>query len=175
MTPVAVFFIAYQLDGMQTAIISLLIAAPAALALLVCTGTRPSKLQIGTCILVVLLCSFSLAMRDSSFILAKPTIIYWLMALAVLLAMRFRKNPARMLLAPAFAEANFDDRIWRRVANQWAAALFTLGALNWLLAVQLAEETWVAVKTFGYPAITLIVLMVQIALLWRLSRQPMRQ
>ena len=175
LAPVAAFFIAYQLGGMHTAIVTLLIAAPAALLALAAAGTRPSSIQIGTAALVVLLCAFSLALRDTSFILAKPTVIYWLLAAAVLLAGRFGKNPARLLLAPAFAEAGFGEDVWRRVARQWALLLLALGGLNWLLAVQLAEEDWVAVKTFGYPAITLACLIVQITLLWRRSRRPLRQ
>ena len=175
LAPVAAFFIAYQIGGMHTAIVTLLVAVPAALIALACTGTRPTKIQIGTGALVMLLCAFSLALRDSSFILAKPTVIYWLMAAAVLVAMRLGKNPARLLLAPAFAEAGFGEDVWRRVARQWALLLLALGALNWLLALRLAEEDWVAVKTFGYPAITLVCLAVQITLLWRRTRRPLRQ
>ena len=175
LAPVAAFFVAYQIGGMHNAIITLLIAAPAALVLLVATGNRPTRLQMATAALVVGLCAISLAMRDTAFILAKPTIVYWLMALAVLVAMRLGKNPARLVLAAAFAEANFGEDVWRRVALQWAAALLALGALNWLLAVQLAEEDWVVARTFGYPAITLVCLTVQITLLWRRTRQPLRQ
>ena len=174
LAPVAAFFIAYQLGGMNAALVSLLIAAPASLAVLAATGTRPSGLQIGVATLAVLLCTLSLAMQDSSFILAKPTVVYWLMAAAVLLAMRLGRNPARMLLAPAFAEAGFGEDVWRRVCWQWAALLFALGALNWLLAVTLSEPAWVAAKTFGYPAITLACLVVQVALLWQRGR-PARQ
>ncbi len=170
LAPLAVFFVAYQLGGMQTAVASLLAAAPLSLILLFAAGVRPTKLQLGTCAVVVILCSITLALRNPAFILAKPTVVYWSMGIGVGVATALGANPARALLAQAFSEADFGDDVWRRVALQWIAALFMLGGLNWLLAASISEQAWVAAKTFGFPAMLFVVLFTQIALLWRRSR-----
>ena len=166
--PLALFFIAYQIGDIYLAVGTLMVAMPATMLLLRGLGHQPSKLQLLACAVVILAGGLTLALRNPIFILAKPTVIYWSFAVFLLAALWRGFNPVRSMLEPIFKEHRLAPAAWQAAAGHWLVALLALGTLNWLAAANLSEQTWVNLKTFGFPILVFILLLVQ--MLW-LRRQ----
>jgi len=111
----------------------------------------------------------TLVLHDKRFIMLKPTIVYWLMAIGMLVSYYgFRKNPIRLMM-----DAHFDapDRLWVRWFLAWVAFFAALGVVNIYVAQNFSEDLWVKFKVFGALALTLVLVVVQVWTLMPYARQ----
>src|SRR6185436_10635756 len=72
--------------------------------------------------------SLTLLFQDKRFIMMKPTIVYWIIAVGLLIAhLAFKKNPIRLMM-----EEHFDapDRLWNRWLMGWVLFFLSIGAVN---------------------------------------------
>jgi intracellular septation protein len=107
--------------------------------------------------------SLTLLLHDKRFIMIKPTIVYWIIASALIIAHAgFGKNLIKVMM-----EAQFDapDRLWKRWLFGWAAFFGVLGVVNLLVAWNFSEAVWATFKAFGGLTLTLAL---SIALVWSL-------
>lgn len=164
--PAAVFFGAYYVAGnFHTATAALIAAVAAQLALLAALKMRPTSLEWTTAALVFVFGGATLLLRETAYLQIKTTVVNWLFAAALLAAdFVWKKNLARAMLGKFFtAEAI----LWRRVSTALAAMFFFIGAVNLAVIHNFSEETWVWLKTFGYPGINFIFLLGVVAYLAR--------
>jgi intracellular septation protein len=111
----------------------------------------------------------TLLLQDKRFIMLKPTIVYWLMAGAMVVSYAgFRKNPIRLMM-----EAHFDapERVWTGWFGGWVLFFVCLGVLNLVVAYSFSEDLWVKFKVFGALALTLVLIAVQVWALMPYARQ----
>ncbi len=176
--PVLLFFAAYKIAGMNdvaaselaTALLGAEIGIKQAPILLATAVTILATFgQIGwvwlrhrkvdtmlwvTLGLVTLLGGATLVFHDPVFIKWKPTAVYWLFAIALLVsAMMFGKNLIRSVLE---AQMSLPDRIWSRLNAAWAAFFALMGVLNLYVAFSFSEEAWVNFKLFGGMGLMLL-------------------
>ncbi|HPR05582.1 MAG TPA: septation protein A [Denitromonas sp.] len=176
--PVLLFFAAYKIAGMNdvaaselaTALLGAEIGIKQAPILLATAVTILATFgQIGwvwlrhrkvdtmlwvTLGLVTLLGGATLVFHDPVFIKWKPTAVYWLFAIALLVsAMMFEKNLIRSVLE---AQMSLPDRIWSRLNAAWAAFFALMGVLNLYVAFSFSEEAWVNFKLFGGMGLMLL-------------------
>lgn len=89
----------------------------------------------------------TLLLRDPTFIMWKPTVLYWLFAAALVFsATVLRKNLIRKMLE---AQMALPDALWGRLNLAWAAFFAFMGAANLYVALNFSESTWVNFKLFG--------------------------
>jgi len=92
--------------------------------------------------------------HDENFIKWKPTILYWVFALALFVAQfGFRKNLMRQVMEQTI---KLPEAVWTRVALSWMSFFFVLGLLNLFVAfVVFKNDTsaWVSFKLFGITGI----------------------
>lgn len=124
--------------------------------------------------IVLVFGGLTLFFRDETFIKWKPTIVDLVFA-AVLLASEFigSRNLIRIGAEAAVKRMGENARI-EAPANTWRlvngfAILFFLGCagLNLWVAAHFDTETWVNIKTFGYPLLNIVFVVALIAWLWR--------
>jgi intracellular septation protein len=102
----------------------------------------------------------TLALQDKRFIMVKPTVVYWMIASALLIAhFAFRKNPIRLMMEEHFSAP---DRLWNRWLMGWVAFFLMIGLLNLFVAYNFSEGVWATFKVFGVLALTLILAIAQV-------------
>ncbi len=101
----------------------------------------------------------TLLLHDENIIKWKPTVLYWLFALALGLGpVLFERNFIRMMMEK---QLTLPDPIWVRLNLGWAAFFTALGATNLFVAFSYSTDTWVKFKMFGTLGLMLIFILMQ--------------
>ena len=152
--PVVAFFGVYLAADIYAATIALMAAAVLQVAFFKLKGWH-----IGGQLWVVfwgalIFGAMTLAIRNPLFIMWKPTVVYWIMAVAIV-GSRFvgRGDHVQRALGKVFT---LPDRAWRNLSWGWALAMVAAGVANVLVAYQFSEATWVGYKlasAFALPVL----------------------
>jgi intracellular septation protein len=170
LVPLVAFLLAYYLGGIYVATL-VLMASMAALVLLdLVRQRRVSPMHLISTVLVLLLGSATLILRDPRFLKWKPTIFLWLIALTSLGSTWIGKAPlSQRLLGQVVPGSEALPRsIWLRLNWIWTLFYAGLGALNLWVAFSMSERFWVNFKVIGLTVAFVIFAMVQA--LWLSSR-----
>ncbi|MDO8033313.1 septation protein A [Janthinobacterium sp. SUN128] len=96
----------------------------------------------------------SIYLHDDFFLKWKPTLIYWLSGLALLIAyVVFKKNLIRKTME---AQVQLPDAVWNQLLAAWIIFFGAIGALNLFVAFVLYKgdmAAWVSFKAFGATGI----------------------
>jgi intracellular septation protein len=120
--------------------------------------------------LVVVLGGLTIALRDETFIKWKPTVLYWIFAVVLLLsANAFGKNLIRAMLE---AQIKAPDHVWNTLNLAWAAFFALMGAANLFVALSFPTDIWVNFKLFGTMGLMLAFILAQGVWLNRYIEEP---
>lgn len=109
--------------------------------------------------IIVVMGSATLYLHDKTFIMWKPTILYWLIATVLFLAeLIWSKNLIRSAMEK---QMSLPDGVWRLLNHTWAGFFACLGALNLYVAFNYSDETWVDFKLFGILALMVVFVILQ--------------
>lgn len=109
--------------------------------------------------LIVVFGGATLFLQDETFIKWKPTVLYWLFALALGLGpVLFERNFIRLMMEK---QVTLPDPVWARLNLGWAAFFTFMGAANLAVAFSFATETWVNFKMFGTLGLMLLFIVAQ--------------
>ena len=104
--------------------------------------------------------------HDESFIKWKPTILYWVFALALFVAqVGFRNNLMRKVME---AQIRLPDAVWAKVGYAWMTFFAAIGVLNLVMAFIVFKGNtgaWVNFKLFGITGIFFAFIVVQTLML----------
>lgn len=187
--PVILFFLAYQwgeanpataqalLDafGVHLAsatkpgvFLATLVAIAATLVQVAWVWARHRKVDTMLWVSLVLIVVFggaTLFLHDEAFIKWKPTVLYWLFALALGLApVLFERNLIRLLMEK---QVSLPDAVWDRLNLGWAGFFAFLGVANLFVAFRYSTDTWVNFKLFGTLGLMLVFILGQTLYLTR--------
>lgn len=187
--PVLLFFIAYQWGEANPAaaqaalaafgidldnaskpgvFLATLVAIAATLVQVAWVWLRHHKVDAMLWVSLVLIVVFggaTLFMHDEAFIKWKPTVLYWLFALALGLApMLFGRNLIRLLMEK---QVRLPDAVWVRLNLAWVVFFVFLGLANLFVAFRYSTDTWVNFKLFGTLGLMLIFVLGQTLYLTR--------
>lgn len=99
---------------------------------------------------IVIFGGLTIYFHNETFIMWKPTIIYWLQAGAALIALLlFKKNLIRQIME---TQIKLPDDVWDKLCLAWIGFFFTVGGLNLLAAFVIFKDNtsaWVNFKVFG--------------------------
>lgn len=158
--PVILFFIAYKQAGIYAAtgvaIISTLVLM---LVIWLKRGKIDKMLAINGAVITVL-GGITLLLHDKTYIMWKPTVIYWIGASALLLSRYlFRHNLIERMLGKFMAPPR---QVWDTLNLCWIAFLTGLGILNLYVAFHFDEADWVNFKLFGTTSLMFIFMLAQV-------------
>jgi intracellular septation protein len=155
--PALLFFAAYVLFDIYVATTALIVAAITLVLVYRIWEKRWHKSHLVVAVLATVLGGLTLAIHDPVFIKFKPTAVYAVFALA-LLGSHFIGE--RVLLARIPQKTfSFPEPVWRKVNLAWALFFLGCAVLNWYVAGNYDEATWVKFKTFGFTALTFVFLL----------------
>jgi intracellular septation protein len=163
--PLVIFFVAFKIFG-------IFVATGAAMAMvLLQVGMRLLRKQVvppaqwGMLAVVLVLGGATLLFKNEMFIKWKPTAVYWLLAVALVVGqLVFKRNFVREALSKTF---DAPDSLWGRLLTVWIVFFLALGLLNVYVAYTFSTDTWTTFKVIGTMGITVTFLAGQTALLWR--------
>ena len=168
--PVVAFFGVYLATDIYTATIALMAAAAAQVAFFKLKAW-PITGQMWVVFWGALVFgAMTLAFRNPLFIQWKPTIVNWVMAVAVV-GSRFvgrgdylQRILGKVLLLP--------DRAWRTLTWGWGGAMAAAGLANLFVAYQFSEPVWVTYKLVSGFAIPFLLVVASFAYLAATGQLP---
>ena len=100
--------------------------------------------------------------HNEIFIKWKPTIIYWVFALAMLVAQfGFKKNMMRQAME---AQIKLPEQVWAKIGLAWMIFFAVLGVVNLVAAFVVFKDNtsaWVSFKAFGITGIMFVFIIAQ--------------
>jgi intracellular septation protein len=104
--------------------------------------------------------------HDENFIKWKPTILYWVFAVALFVSqVGFGKNLIRKGME---AQIKLPDPVWARLGYAWMAFFAAVGVLNLVMAFVVFKGNtgaWVSFKLFGMTGLTVVFIVAQTMML----------
>lgn len=163
--PLVLFFVTYKFAGIITGTAVFMVAIIAAIVI--------SKWKVGhitpmmwlSAILVVGFGGLTIYFNDQKFIQFKPTIIYILLGALLLGGLARGKSLLKYVIGPAFT--GLDERGWLLLSRNWALFFLTLAAMNEALRAWTSFDTWLTVKVWGVPLMSLLFIAANMPMLLR--------
>jgi intracellular septation protein len=182
--PVILFFITFKLAGLNPDLTQALanhldyiadpkqlpilfataVAIAATVAQIVWTKYRHGKVDAMLWVSFAIVGVFggaTLLLHDETFIKFKPSVLYWLFSVTLLVSNAFfKKNLMRAMLSEKIA---LPARVWNRLNLSWSLFFLVLGFINLYVAFNYSTDTWVNFKLFGFTGMMLAFIIAQSA------------
>ena len=168
--PLVVFFATYKLSGgglhgtlvaTGAFMVAVLIAIVAALA----AFRKLTPMVLLSTVLILSFGAITLYLRDPRFIQMKPTLYYGVLATILFIGLLRGKPLLRWLFGPIFP--GLDEAGWLKLSRNWALFFVALGAANEVMRATLTFDTWLSVKVWGVPIVSLLFAAANIPMLLR--------
>lgn len=160
--PVALFFVAILVWDIFVATAVAIAATFAQVGWLALRGKKIPPMLWASLAIIVVFGGLTLYLRDKTFILWKPTVLYWLFGAVLAGAAAARRNLIRSLLSE---QMSLPDPVWARLNWSWVGFFAVMGVLNLYVAFNFSEKVWASFKLFGGMGLMLLFVLVQSALL----------
>ena len=163
--PILLFFIAFKVWGVFVATGVAIVATFAQIAYLRHKTGKVEPMQWMSLGVIVVFGGATLLFHNESFIKWKPTVLYWLMAAALLGAYWIMgKNLIQKLMS---AQVSLPQDVWNKLNYSWAIFFVVMGIINIWVAYQYDLDTWVTFKMFGGMGLMLAFVIAQAVYLSR--------
>ncbi|PKB25628.1 intracellular septation protein [Novosphingobium kunmingense] len=178
--PIVVFFVVYRLyapaDHSSLAEVATVIRATASFMAAAVLALTVSKWKLGhvspmlwlSTAMIVVFGGLTIAFQNAAFIQLKPTLIYLLCGLALLIGAWRGKALLKILLDAAFEGLN--DEGWLKLSRRWGWFFLFLAALNEVLRYLYNQEnggleTWIGMKLWVFLPLTFLFTFTQLPML----------
>jgi intracellular septation protein len=156
--PVALFFVAIQIWDIFVATAVAIAATVAQVGWLLVRRKRVEPMLWASLAIIVVFGGLTLYLRDKTFILWKPTVLYWLFGAVLAGGALLGRNLVRALLGE---QMRLPERVWARLNWSWVAFFGFMGVANLYVAFNYSEKIWATFKLFGGMGLMLAFVVVQ--------------
>ncbi|HNV88628.1 MAG TPA: septation protein A [Methylotenera sp.] len=161
--PVILFFVSFKLYGIFFATAIAIIATIAQIIYSKIRHGKIEKMLLVNGAIISVLGGITLLLHDKTYIMWKPTVLYWLLAAILLISdLFFKKNFIRQMMGKML---NPPVKIWHKLNLAWVIFLVLLGFLNLYIAFNYSLDTWVNFKLFGVTGMMFVFVIAQTLLL----------
>ncbi len=161
--PVILFFVTFKFFGVFAATAAAIVATFVQVAWVKYRHGKVDTMLWVSLGIITVFGGATLLLHDETFIKWKPTILYWVFAVTLLLSpVLFKKNLMRSLLQE---KMTLPDAVWGNLNVSWGAFFAALGVINLYVAFNYSTDAWVNFKLFGATGIMLVFILAQAALL----------
>ena len=113
----------------------------------------------------MILGGLTLILRNETFIQWKPSILNWLIAMALVGSHWVGREPLiKRMLGKAL---RLPDAAWRNLSWAWGGAFTAVGFLNLWVAYNFSMETWVTFKLVGLMGLNIVFMVLTFVYLYR--------
>ena len=166
--PIALFFAAIQIWDIFVATAVAIAASFAQVGWLALRKKRIEPMLWASLAIIVVFGGLTLYLRDKTFILWKPTVLYWLFGSVLAGSAFLGRNLIRALLSE---QMQLPDPVWRRLNWSWVGFFAFMGAANLYVAFNYSEKIWATFKLFGGMGLMLLFVVAQALVLARYAEQ----
>jgi intracellular septation protein len=152
--PIVLFFIAYKLGNIYTATAVLMVSCLAQAGYQWITQKKIEKNTLVVLISVLVLGGATLAFHDQRFIMWKPSIVFGLFALVLIINQITQKKPIMQSLLEK--NLSLPEPLWRKINLTWSCFFSAMALLNLYIINYYDIDTWVNFKLFGILGITVL-------------------
>lgn len=157
--PIILFFIAFKAFDIYVATAVVIAATAAQIGWVWHRHGKVDTMLWVSLALVVVFGGATLILHDETFIKWKPTVLYWLFAVALFGSARFfGKNLIRAMLEQ---QVELPEKLWSRLNVAWVGFFAVMGVLNLFVAFNFSTDTWVSFKLFGGMGLMLAFILIQ--------------
>ena len=168
--PVILFFVGYKLFDIY---IATAVAIGTTIALILWSKLvlkHVDKMLMVNGAIISVLGGITLLLHDKTFIMWKPTALYWIGALVLFVSNQFfKKNLIQQMMQKVL---NPPNAIWDKLNLVWVLFLVILGILNLYVAFNFSENAWVNFKLFGVTTLMFAFMIVQTVTLKAILSPP---
>ncbi len=159
MFPVILFFIAYKMGDIFLATGVAIAASLVQIAWLKLRRHPVENMQWVSLGIIVVFGGMTLIFHDETFIKWKPTVLYALFAIALLVG---RYAMGRNLIAAMMGkQVRLPETVWDRLNVAWVLFFVLLAVLNLVFAYRFSTDVWVNFKLFGSLGLTVLFVVAQ--------------
>ncbi len=162
--PLILFLGAFFYKGIYFALVVLMIAMPIGLLVKYIRTQNFDKMYFWSTVFLLVAGTLTLYFRDPIFLYWKPTVFYWVVAVAFLGSSWVGEKPLVQRFF-GLVEGMPVDKItqpqWNRINVVWVLFFIAAGLLNIYVAYNFSQETWVQFKVFGLMALTFVFMLAQ--------------
>lgn len=172
--PVFLFFLAFKFYGIYVATVVGIVSTFLQVIISRIWMRKWDRKQLITLFVFLIFGGMTLYFHDPIFVKWKPTIIFWVFALAIIGSHLFTRKP----LAQRLMEGILQDKaevpffVWRRLSVMWAFFFIALGAINLYVAYHLSNDAWVDFKFYGITSALFAFSILQAFYLTRYMSEP---
>jgi intracellular septation protein len=168
--PLIAFFAAYMLYDLYVATATLIVALALQIAYQWFRHGKVNKMLLTSGVIAAVLGGITLALRNPLFIQWKVTVVYWLLALALLGSEFFgAKNLTERAMGHV---AELKPTMWRLLNSIWVVTFAAIGGLNLYVMYNVDERIWVYFKTWGVIGLLFLMIVGQaVWISWRTTEQ----
>ena len=157
--PVALFFVAFKLAGIYAATAVAIAASLLQVGWLKFRRQKVHPMLWASLGIIVVFGGATLLLQNETFIKWKPTVLYWLFGVALVVsASVFRRNLIRLMLSE---QVQLPEHLWTRLNWSWVAFFAFMGAANLSVAYNYPTDLWVDFKLFGGTGLMVVFVVVQ--------------
>ncbi|HTM63306.1 MAG TPA: septation protein A [Gammaproteobacteria bacterium] len=156
--PVFLFFLAFKFYDIYVAtVVGIAATMIQVIATRAVTGTWDRKQVITMCVFL-LFGGMTLYFHDPIFVKWKPTIVFWIFSVAIVITQIFTRKPLmqRMMESALQESAIIPQKVWRLLNMIWALFFVLLGGVNLYVAYYLSNDAWVNFKFYGITSALLV-------------------
>ena len=144
--PLILFFAAFKLWGIFIATAVAIAASVVQIAYFRWRRGRVAAVHWVSLAIIAIFGGATLWLQNETFIKWKPTVLYWVFALALSIGrVVFRRN----LISALLKNLALPDAVWSRVTWGWVLFLVAMGAVNLYVAENFTTDAWVNFKVWG--------------------------
>lgn len=162
--PLAVFMIAFWVQGLIAATAALMGATAVALALSYFYTRKLALMPLVTALVVGVFGGLTLWLHDDTFIKMKPTIIYGLFATILAGGLALGKPTLKVILGEAF---QMDEGGWKALSLRFMVFFIAMALANEVVRRVASVDVWVLWKVPGSIVLTVIFTVAQMPLIQR--------
>lgn len=163
--PVVLFFVAFKLFDIYVATAVAMGATVAQIGWVWIRRRKVDRMLWVSLGVITVFGTATLALGDPTFIMWKPTVLYWLFAAVLVIAgFAFKKNFVKSMMQH---QVELPDEVWGRLQASWIGFFLFMGTLNLYVAYNYPTDTWVNFKLFGGLGLMLVFVVLQALMLAR--------
>jgi intracellular septation protein len=163
MFPVVLFFVAFKLYDIFVATAVAIVASFVQIGWVWFKHRKVENMMWVSLVVITVFGGATLILENETFIKWKPTVLYWLFAVALAVAaIGFKKNLVRSMMGH---QVSLPDPVWQKLLASWIGFFAVMGVLNIWVAYSFSTDTWVNFKLFGGIGLMLLFVLGQAVLL----------
>lgn len=157
--PIILFFVAYKLADLYVATAVAIVASALLMGWMRIRGMPIDKMQWLSLGLIVVFGGATLLLQDERFIKLKPSLLYGLFGLGLLIPQLFMGT--RLIEKLLADKVQLPEAAWARLNAAWGLFFLFMAGLNLYVAAAFSTDTWVDFKLFGTMGLMLVFVLAQ--------------